>query len=350
MTNSISFPGLGIGEFQLDPVAFTIPGLDKPVMWYGIIITCGIILAVLYVLWRCQFEGIAKDHIYDLAIFVVIAGVLGARLYYVIFEWKSIVGDSFGETLYNTVAIWQGGLAIYGGIIGGALAIIAVTKSKRIATFKVFDMVVPAVMLGQLIGRFGNFTNGEAFGGTVAEGHPLYFLRMGLISRNTMIKFGTSEMVYVHPTFLYESLWNLLGFVLINLFYKKKKYDGQVLLWYLTWYGFGRMLIEGLRMDSLYIFGTVRVSQLVGFICFVLGGTALIVCGILCKKGRIPATASGAVLTEGAAVTDAASMEDTAAEEIRAEEQEADISADKEETNQTSEDTEAKENDHGKDH
>ncbi len=158
------------------------------------------------------------------------------------------------------------------------------TRIKKINTIKLMDMAGPGVMLAQAMGRWGNFFNGEAFGTIVSEHHPLYFMRMGLISRNTVSDFGTLDMVYVHPTFLYESLWNICGFVLINIFYKKKKFNGQIACIYLSWYGFGRMFIEGLRTDSLYLPGTeMRISQLVGFICFVVFG-ALLVAGLLYSR------------------------------------------------------------------
>jgi phosphatidylglycerol:prolipoprotein diacylglycerol transferase len=131
-------------------------------------------------------------------------------------------------------------------------------------------MVAPGVMLGQVIGRWGNFINGEAHGIETAED---FFLRMGLMGAADTT--NSHRMIFYHPTFLYESLWNLLGFVLINIFYRKKKYDGQILLAYLAWYGFGRMFIEGLRTDSLYI-GVFRVSQVVGFLCFVICGVLLL--------------------------------------------------------------------------
>ena len=138
-------------------------------------------------------------------------------------------------------------------------------------------MAAPGVMIAQALGRWGNFCNGEAFGAIVEEGHPLYFLRMGLISTNTIDTFKTRDMVYVHPTFLYESLWNVAGFILINIFYKKKKFNGQIAFMYLAWYGIGRFFIEGLRTDSLYVPGTaIRISQMVGIICFVVFGAALV--------------------------------------------------------------------------
>lgn len=272
---TVSFPGLGIGEFSFDPVAFELPifgGLE--VHWYGIIIVTGIILAFIYATFKAKYEGVSFDHLLDITIFTVVFAVIGARLYYVLTSLDQY--DSFLEM----ISIWNGGIAIYGAIIAGAITVYAVCKYKKISYLKMFDAAAPAVMIGQIIGRWGNFCNGEAFGTVVSESSPLYFLRMGLISNNT-----GSEMTYVHPTFLYESLWNLVGFILIHFLYKKKKFDGQVVLMYVTWYGFGRMFIEGLRTDSLYIPGTVfRISQVIGFLCFVLGGLALIV--LLTKAKR----------------------------------------------------------------
>ncbi len=267
--NTVSFPGIGIPDFNVSPVAFTIPlfgGIE--VRWYGIIITLGIILAFSYAAWRAKQEDIVFDDVLDIAIFTVIFGIIGARLYYVLTSL-----DKY-NSFYDMIAIWEGGLAIYGAIIGGGLAIFFVCRHKKIKFLKMFDAVAPGVMIGQILGRWGNFFNGEAYGARVPEDSLLYFARMGLQSSNTRFDFGTRAMVYVHPTFLYESLWNLAGFILINLLYKKKKFDGQVFLMYVTWYGFGRMFIEGLRTDSLYV-GVFRISQVVGFLCFVVGAVLL---------------------------------------------------------------------------
>lgn len=264
---TMSFPGLGIDNFSVDPVAFTIPifgGLE--VRWYGLIITLGIILAFVYCAFRTKQEGIIFDDLLDIAIFTVLFSVIGARLYYVLTSL-----DQY-HSLKDAIAIWNGGLAIYGAIIAGALTIFIVCRIKKINVLKMLDATAPAVMIGQILGRWGNFFNGEAYGTVVAEGHPLYFLRMGLLPN---IK-SYFTMFYFHPTFLYESLWNLAGFLLINALYKKKKFDGQVVLMYITWYGFGRMFIEGLRTDSLYV-GVFRISQVVGFCCFVIGGALLTV-------------------------------------------------------------------------
>lgn len=268
----VSFPGLGIEPFHMDRIAFSLFGID--VNWYGLIITCGMILAVLYALWHAKHEGVKSDDIIDLALALIFCGVIGARLYYVIMEFDQylVTGgtfwQNFGGTLYNIIAIWNGGLAIYGGIIAGFLAALVVARAKRIPFPVIADIAGPAVMVGQIIGRWGNFVNVEAYG---AE--TMLPWRMGVLySFNDGVSFVSEK--FVHPTFLYESLWNLVGLILITYLYKKKKFHGQMFLTYMTWYGFGRMLIEGLRADSLYV-GSIRISQLVGLVTFVVGAILL---------------------------------------------------------------------------
>lgn len=273
----ISFPGLGIDTFELDPVAFKIPiGDGIQVRWYGILITLGLVLAILYCSWRSKQEGISFDNLLDMAIFTIIFAIIGARLYYVLTSL-----DSF-HSLYDVIAIWNGGIAIYGAIIGGAITIYCVCRYKKIKVMKAYDMVVPAVMIGQIIGRWGNFFNCEAYGRLTDTPWRMCSPKIakelfawGQID-STAYQSVLDGTLGAHPTFLYESLWNLVGFVIINLLYKKKKFDGQVFLMYITWYGFGRMLIESLRTDSLYV-GVFRISQVVGFVCFVVGGVLLIV-------------------------------------------------------------------------
>lgn len=293
----VSFPGLGIGEITLNPVAFTLFGKFE-VRWYGLLITLGMVLAVLYVMWRAKkSEGIKSDDVIDTGLVVIPLGILGARLYYVFTSLENY------HSFYDVIAIWNGGLGIYGGIIGGALAIFIVSRFKKIKPLRLYDAIVPAVIMAQIIGRWGNFFNGEAYGyqiteaGTTryffflkefsipaGEGTLFHWLRMGL-SPNEF----SSSLAYVHPTFLYEGIWNLCGFILLNLLYRKKKYNGQIFITYLTWYGFGRMFIEGLRSDSLYVFkglfGTdgVRISQLVGLVCFLTGTALLILIPVLRK-------------------------------------------------------------------
>ena len=285
----ISFPGLGIDWFTVDKVAFSIGSLS--VRWYGIILTLGIVCGVLYAMYRAKKnEGIPSEDVLDFAIYTVLLAVIGARLYYVLTTLKTDTGEWYYDSFLDMIAIWEGGIAIYGAIIGGAIGVLLVSKFKKYdktKLLKVCDMVAPGVMLGQIIGRWGNFVNGEAHGVETSEN---FFLRMGLL------EYG--EFAYFHPTFLYESLWNLVGFVLITVFYKKKKFDGQIVLSYLAWYGFGRMFIEGLRTDSLMV-GTFRISQVVAFLCFVIGSICIVYLSIRTKKQSKMLAADGEVSTYG---------------------------------------------------
>lgn len=260
--STISFPGLGIGEFTVDAVAisFKIGNFPVTIMWYGIIICIGIFAGFGYFAYRAKRMGLSSDSILDITLVTVLVAIAGARLYFVIFfggylETGGTFWQNLGGTLYNIIAIWNGGLAIYGGIIGGALAVFLLSKYKKIGFFQLADAIMPGVMLGQLIGRWGNFCNGEAFGS-----ETMLPWRMGLNNINTGY-----QTLYVHPTFLYESLWNLVGFILINAFYKKRKYHGEVTMWYFAWYGLGRGFIELLRTDSLML-GSVRISSLLSFV------------------------------------------------------------------------------------
>lgn len=283
-TTTVSFPGLGIDEFTMNKIAlsFQLFGKDIEIRWYGILITLGIILAIVYASWRAKQENISTDDLLDMGIFAIIFGVIGARTYYVLtygisnFVVKNADGKiKLWDTFVSIIGVWNGGIAIYGAIIAGALAIYFVCRHKKINFLKAFDAIILGVMIGQILGRWGNFVNGEAHGGVVNSTSPLYWLRMGLQN-------NYGKMSYVHPTFLYESLWNLVGFVIIHFIYKKKKFDGQIFLMYVTWYGFGRMLIEGLRTDSLMV-GVFRISQVVGFLCFVVG-TALLIRGFILAR------------------------------------------------------------------
>lgn len=333
---TISFPGLGIDNFQLNPVAFTIPlfgGIE--VRWYGLIITLGIILAFTYCAFRAKHEGISFDDVLDIAIFTVIFGIIGARLYYVLTSLDKY--DSF----YDAIAIWEGGLAIYGAIIAGGLTIFIVCRHKKIKFMKMFDAVAPAVMIGQILGRWGNFFNGEAYGEEVLEGSLFYFIRMGLIPNIE----SATRMHYFHPTFLYESLWNLVGFIVINAFYKKKKFDGQIFYMYISWYGFGRMLIEGLRTDSLYV-GVFRISQVVGFLCFVVGALMLTLNLVKARRARLtameydpayPKFVTTASTADSVAETESDIIEDSESEENIAEGAQAPNTAEKAEHNDVSE-------------
>ena len=245
LASPITFPNLGI-TVDPSPVAFTVFGKD--IYWYGIIIASGFLLAVLYMLHRAKDFGVTQDDVLDMILWAVPIGVVCARLYYCIFYWELYEDDPI-SMLY----IWEGGLAIYGGIIGGVITLLVVAKVKKIPAPVLLDLAGMGVIIGQCIGRWGNFINREAFGRETTA-----FSRMGLTLPGR-------ETVYVHPTFLYESLWNFAGFLLLHFWFRKheRKFDGELILLYAVWYGIGRALIEGLRTDSLYITGTgIRVSQL----------------------------------------------------------------------------------------
>ena len=243
----ISFPGLGL---ELDPPS-TIQLGPLTIHFYGLIIAVGMLLAVLYASKRSKGFGLKEDDLIDGVLWVTPFAIICARLYYCIFEWGQYASDPV-SILY----IWNGGLAIYGGVLGAVIGLSVFCKVRKIKATAMMDVVSLGLLIGQLVGRWGNFMNREAFGAPTDS-----FLRMGLY--NT----ATGAVEYYHPTFLYESLWNFVGFLLLHFLSKKRKYDGQVALGYVAWYGLGRTFIEGLRMDSLY-WGPFRVSQvLAGISC-----------------------------------------------------------------------------------
>lgn len=262
----ISFPGLGISPFALDRVAISFG--DITIYWYGIIICLGIILGFAAAYMRMKKIGITLDDLADIVLICVPGAIIGARVYYVLAKLD------FYDSFWDVIAVWNGGLAIYGGIIAGAISFVLVCKYKKKPVLQMCDCAAPGLILGQIIGRWGNFFNAEAFG--ITESYDFLGAKFDItrLSENNPLRM-TIDGTLVHPTFLYESLWNLVGFVLMNVFFKKKAFDGEVLLWYLTWYGLGRSIIEGLRGDSLYI-GSIRVSQLLAFICFVVGAVLII--------------------------------------------------------------------------
>ena len=262
-TSPITFPGLGI---EIDPSqGFTIPGTQFEIKWYGVIIAVGVLLAVLYAMRRAKDFGLTGDDILNMLLVGLPCAIVGARLYYVIFEWDRFFGA--GIPWYQFLNLREGGLAIYGGIIGASLALIlycGLSKKRRAQMLPSFDIIGLGLLIGQAIGRWGNFFNREAHGGVTDS-----FLRMGIIENG--------QLIYVHPTFLYESLWNLIGLALIHFLSKKRKFDGQVFLYYIIWYGLGRAWIEGLRTDSLY-WGPFRVSQVLAAVsCLLAVGVLLYV-------------------------------------------------------------------------
>ena len=251
----ISFPGLGL---EFDPARSLQIG-PVSIYFYGLIIAVGLALAAVYGLRRCKQFGLKQDDVIDGALMIIPFAVLCARFYYCIFEW-----DMYKSNPISIFYIWEGGLAIYGGVIGAILGILVFGKVKKLSIPAILDIVVLGFLIGQSIGRWGNLFNREAFG-SEATG----FLRMGLYNSYS------GKWEFHHPTFLYESLWNAVGFVALHFLSKKRQYDGQIALGYAAWYGLGRAMIEGLRTDSLYL-GTFRVSQVVALISFVVGTGVLI--------------------------------------------------------------------------
>ena len=241
MYTEISFPSLGL---TMNPPRNLEIGPFN-IYFYGIIIALGMVLAVMYASRRSKEFGITEDDLLDGVLWVTPFAILCARAYYCIFSW-----DYYGKHLVEVFYIWNGGLAIYGGVLGAALGLAVFCKIKKIKLPMLLDLVSLGFLIGQSMGRWGNFFNREAFGAETAS-----FLRMGLMNSYT----GT--VTYYHPTFFYESAWNAVGFLLLHHFSKKRQYDGQVALGYAAWYGLGRAFIEGLRTDSLY-WGPFRVSQL----------------------------------------------------------------------------------------
>ena len=267
--NLIRFPKLNL-EFNVKSTAFTVFGAS--VTWYGVLITLGMMLAMIYGFSRMRKFGIDSDRAIDGVIGGVIGAIIGARCYYVLFHL-----DEYSGNWRGVLNIRQGGLAIYGGIIGALLVGSVVCKLRKVRLLPMFDLTALGLLIGQCIGRWGNFTNHEAFGGNT---DGLFGMTSDRISRwiaNNCDPAQVDPAFPVHPCFLYESAWCLLGFVLLHIISKKwRKFDGQIFLMYIVWYGAGRFFIEGLRTDSLYL-GTVKISQAVALLSVVVGLVLLII-------------------------------------------------------------------------
>ena len=244
---SISFPSFGI---EVNPPRTLSIG-PFTAHYYGLVIAVGLILAVLYACKRSKEFGLKEDDIMDGVLWVTPFAIICARVYYVAFSWAD-----YAENPISVLYIWEGGIAIYGGVIGAIIGVAVLCRVKKIRMSTVLDLVLLGFLIGQSMGRWGNFFNREAFGAATDS-----FFRMGLFNQ------VTGEWEYYHPTFLYESLWNLLGLILLHFLSKKRQYDGQVALGYAAWYGLGRAIIEGLRTDSLY-WGPFRVSQVLAILSF----------------------------------------------------------------------------------
>ena len=251
----ITFPSLGIA---VDPPR-TIELGPLTVHYYGLIIGIGMMLAVWYCCRRSKEFGLTEDNVLDGLIYVLPVAIICARAYYCVFAWHEFKDDPI-SVLY----IWNGGIAIYGGVIGAVLGMAVLSRWKKLKLTAMLDLILIGFLIGQSIGRWGNFFNREAFGAETDT-----FLRMGLLNAATGVTY------FVHPTVLYESVWNAVGFVILHFLSKKRTFDGQVALGYAAWYGLGRSMIEGLRADSLY-WGPFRVSQMLALISFVVAGSVLL--------------------------------------------------------------------------
>lgn len=241
-----------------NPIAFTVFGHD--IRWYALLMCSAFVIGLILAKYRTKKSGLNPDYIYDVFIAIIPLAVIGARLYYVAFNW-----DYYSIYPDQIIAVWNGGLAIHGGIIGGILGLYIVCKIHKIPLLKMMDILSPSLILGQAIGRWGNYFNMEAYGRETALPWAITVYE------------ASKGYIHVHPTFLYESIWDVLVFfVLILLIDKKKKSDGVTVCWYFILYSIGRFFVEGLRTDSLYFMG-LRAAQLVSIFCIIAGSTALII-------------------------------------------------------------------------
>ena len=277
MHYNISFPNLGI---YLDHVGKSISIFGFSIAYYGMIIGAAILIGFLIATAEAKRTGQNPEDYLDMGIVGVIAGIAGARIYYVIFSW-----DLYKDNLLSIFNLREGGLAIYGGVIGAVIAVFVMAAVKKKSPFQILDTIALALLNGQMLGRWGNFFNREAFGGytdgLLAMQLPVSAVRDSDISKELaehIVEIGGVSYIQVHPTFLYESLWNLVLLVILLLIRKRKKFEGEIFLLYLAGYGIGRAWIEGLRTDQLLIPGTsVAVSQVLAVVLAVVSVMMLII-------------------------------------------------------------------------
>ena len=278
MNTDINFPNLHI---YLKNVGKSVDIFGFSIAYYGIIIAIGMLLSILLIMYRGKKAGIDEDAGLDVCIYSLVFGIIGARLYYVAFQW-----DLYKDNLLQIFNLREGGLAIYSGVLAGMVACIVVCKCKKLSFFQVADIVMPGVLVGQIMGRWGNFFNREVFGGYTnnifAMELPLNAVRsmdditQEMISHGRMV--GDVMYVQVHPTFLYESLWNLVLLIFLLWYTKRKKFDGELFFDYLFFYGLGRFWIEGVRTDQLKLWGTgIPVSQVVAVVMMIVSVIAYVI-------------------------------------------------------------------------
>lgn len=279
MSNTIYHVTLFGLEFDISPVAFTLPIGENgwPVYWYGIIISLGFLLALIYAFTNTKRFGINADRLIDCVLVTTPVAILGARAFYLLFDGNGI--SSFA----NFFSIHDGGLAIYGGIITAALVGALMCKIRKLKMADVLDLAALGFLIGQAVGRWGNFFNQEAFGRYISgSALPDWW---GMTSERVADFYF--EGVMVHPCFLYESLWCILGFIVLHLISRHRVFSGEIALGYGIWYGTGRFFIEGLRTDSLYI-GNLRVSQLISAVAVIICALLLVFFLVRKKKKEVP--------------------------------------------------------------
>ena len=285
MDMNINFPNLGI---YLDHVGKSISVFGFEIAFYGIIIGCGIVGGVLLAQWQAKRTGQDPELYLDLAMIAVVLSIIGARLFYVIFEW-----DQYKDNLLEILNTRNGGLAIYGGVITAIITVYVFSRVRKVPFGLLLDTAGLGLVLGQIVGRWGNFFNREAFGGytdnLLAMQLPVSAVRSSDITAELaehIVEVGGVSYIQVHPTFLYESLWNVGVLAFLIWYTKRKKFDGEVFLFYLLLYGIGRFWIEGLRTDQLIFFGTgIPVSQMIA-VGMVAGSLILMAVGRRYKSGR----------------------------------------------------------------
>lgn len=299
----ISFPGL-FGDWEFNPSPVAVP-IGNGIYWYGIIICLGLVLAILFCARRAKDYGLKGDDVYDMVIWQIPLCILGSRIYYVVFNLGRYIKDDGGLDFGKMVAVWDGGLAIYGTVIVSVLVLFVFCKKRKIPFGAFADLGCMGLLIGQAVGRWGNFMNREAFGSETT-----------LPWRMRLWK-SASEFIEVHPTFLYESLWNLAGLLLIVFVISRvRTFDGENTCFYFIWYGLGRAWIEGVRTDTLKLFGwelfgqPIRVSQLLSVLLVIAGLAVLII-----NKRKHPRGQENLYVNQQAALKAAAESEAAAAAE-----------------------------------
>ncbi len=256
----------------IDPIAFSLGPID--VRWYGVIIASGIVLAFIVAQREMVKRGFHPDFLTDLLIWAVPLAILGARLYYVLFKWE-YYADNPGKILQ----IWEGGLAIHGALIASFIVAYVITRMRKKSFLKVADIVAPSLLIGQTVGRWGNFINQEAHGGPVSRG----FLE-NMFLPDWIIEQMKIDGTYYHPTFLYESLWNFTGVIILILLRRVNLIRGEMFLFYIIWYSVGRFFIEGMRTDSLYLVGELRTAQVVSILAVAVAIIVVVYRRVMIKK------------------------------------------------------------------